>query len=182
MDSNELKAVFDEGERTERLVWLKHRFDPKPVCDEFCFEESGKIYVSLYFSGTDDYEGLMSIGPADVEWAHVSSQTYESVLRERLTLAEKSQTLVRVFFTDFMPPQLVKHYFHTSTDVGTAMFCFFMNEERLLYDSVRSRIPLKVVLNIENTSIPNHAVSECSTFQEIMSEPNLSVFWERSKA
>lgn len=182
MDANELQAIFEEGEQAEKLVWLKHRFDPKPVCDGFRIEHNGRIEVSLYCAGIDDYEGAMTIRPSDVEWAHVSKQTYHNVMRARLTHAETTQTLVRVFFSDFLPPQLVKHYFYTSTDVGTAMFCNFVAEDRMVFDSRRSRIPLNVLLDIQNSDISNSAVSEYASFEELMANPNLQLFWEKTEA
>jgi hypothetical protein len=182
MEADELQAVFDEGEQSEKLVWLKHRFDPRPVRDAFCIRQDGRIEVSLYCAGIDDYEGSMTICPGDVEWAHVSKQTYHSVLRDRLTHAETTQTLVRLFFSDSLPPQLAKHDFYTSTDLGTEIFCFFVAEARMVFDSRRSRIPLNVLLDIENCDIPNSAVSEYASFEELMLNPNLKLFWEKTRA
>lgn len=76
----------------------------------------------------------------------------------------------------------MKHYFYTSTSVGTEMFCYFVAENDMVFDSQRSRIPLKVLLNIENTSIANSAVSERVSFEELMFNSVLTLFWEKNRA
>ncbi len=182
MKTDELRAIFEEGERLHKLVWLKHRFDPRPTCDEFCLDDSETLYVSLYFSGTDSYEGLMAISPSDVEWAHVSQQTYENVMRDRLAHAKTTQSLVRVYFSDFLPPQLAQHHFCTSTEAGTEMVCCFISEDRNVSDSRRSRIPLKVLRDVENTEFSNASFAEHPSFQDVMSDQHLALFWERNES
>ena len=179
MNAEDLTTLFDAAQRAEKYVWLKHRLDRHPKLGSFSLSDDGYLCVALYLSFIDDYEGMMKIRPDCVEWAHVSTQTLTSVMRDRLAHAETNETLVRLSFSDSIEPQLMKHQFYATQGGGTVMFGNFVHEQSLLSDPVRSRIPLNVLLDIANTDIPSSSINKSDRFSEICDEPNLCHFAEK---
>ena len=178
MNADELRVIIDAADRTHKYVWLKHDSDRTPSLGTFAISDDGYLKVGLYLSFIDDYEGIMKIRPENVEWAHVSTKTWESDLRERLTYAETSNTLVRLHFSDFIEPQLFNHQFYNS-DNGTVAFGNFVHEQTRSSDPTRSRIPLRILLDIENTDIPSSSINESEEFAHVCDEPNLCHFAEK---
>lgn len=178
MNAEELLEVFDAAEAAGKYVWLKHRFDRRPLHQSFVMADDGTVLVGLYLSFLDDCEGLARIETEHVEWAHVSSQTTESVICERLDRAEQSETLVRLTFADRLAAVLFHHLLHASTPNGRITSGHFVQQETLHKAMCRSRVPLRVLLDVENTSIPVSAAKECDDFFTACDEPNLEHFRE----
>jgi hypothetical protein len=178
MTTEELVAIFDAAERAEKYVWLKHCFDRNPICGEFSFGENRTIRVGMYLSFIDGYEGLSQIDPEHVEWAHVSTQTTISAMRERLTEAGNSKTLVKLLFLDSIPPQLVRYDYYTTRGGDSVLLGYFVHQLSLTANPVRSRVPLKVLLDVQNTDIPSDAALPTEDFSTRYAHPNLCHFAE----
>lgn len=182
MNAEELNKIFAAANKAEKYVWLKSQFDPNPLHREFFCNENGTINSRLYLPFIDDYEGTIQLTPDRVEWAHVSTQTSESAMRDRLATAKSSQTLVRLHFANLIEPTLIKHdYFqsHAASKLRTTvMFGYFVQDHTYLSAKSRSRILLSCLLDIENTDISNSKTTESLDFFSNSDDPHLTEFDE----
>ena len=100
MEDDTLTLLLNEAHANRKYVWLKHSFDPNPLYGIFAFNESSRIYVRPYFSSIDGYEGCLSLRCIDVQWAHISDQTYFPDMEKVLAEAVLRQSLIRIRFSD----------------------------------------------------------------------------------
>ena len=173
--------ILDAAETADKYVWIKHRFDRNPVHGTFSVREDGGIQVPLYMSFGDIREGRLIIQPADIEWAHVSTQTTERAICNRLGTAQEQSTLVRLCFPDLVDDILFKLSFYTSEPLnGRVVLGHFVLPNSYLTSIQRSKIQISVLLDVECTEILDSVAINSGDFYTIAPDPNLIHFAENA--